>query len=84
MQVGHPSSDLMARLQKLAPPEWKTRNCCGREAPAVWRREMLGRLFSWAMVERRDPLMTEKALEEPPSMVGIEEVIMHFMPLQRY
>lgn len=45
---------------------------------------MLGRLFSWAIVERRDPLMTEKALEEPPSMVGIEEVIMHFMPLQKY
>ena len=45
---------------------------------------MVGRLFSWAMVERREPLMTEKALEEPPSMVGIEEVIMHFMPLQKY
>jgi hypothetical protein len=34
------------------------------------------------MVERREPFMTEKALEEPPSMVGIEEVIMHFMPLE--
>jgi hypothetical protein len=71
----------MARLRKEAPPEWKTRNCWGREAPAVCRREMLGRLFSWAMVDKRDPLRTEKALEEPPSMVGIEEVIMHFMPL---
>lgn len=42
---------------------------------------MEGRLFSWAMAERREPFITEKALEEPPSIVGIEEVIMHFMPL---
>jgi len=42
---------------------------------------MLGRLFSWAMVERRADFRTEKALEEPPSMVGIEEDIMHLMPL---
>jgi hypothetical protein len=33
------------------------------------------------MSERRVPLRTLKALEEPPSMVGMEPVTMHFVPL---
>jgi hypothetical protein len=60
---------------------WNTRNCCGREAPAVCNRDIVGRLLVSAIFAIRDPLRTEKALEAPPSIVGIDEVIIHFTPL---
>lgn len=41
----------------------------------------MGRLLSSEIWAIREPLETEKAFEAPPSIVGIEEVIMHFMPL---
>ena len=44
--------------------------------------EIEGKLLVWDIFAMRAPLRTVKALEEPPSMVGIDEVTMHLMPLQ--
>jgi len=43
--------------------------------------ETEGRLLVWDIFAIRLPLSTVNALEEPPSIVGIDEVTIHFMPL---